>query len=68
MTIKIVMSELIAKCMQRMIEQEIDLQTRLKEEDNKYFPIRDLIIAELEILANSIEEQGVEKYFKIYRI
>lgn len=67
--IKIEVSKLVAKCLQRMIVDEIDNQELWKIEDEDLgvdYPIRDKIIKEMKELVNQLDEQGIPPYIKIY--
>lgn len=68
-TIKLEVSKLTAKCLQRMIYKEIENQKEwfLYEETlglSERSAPRDIIIAEMEELTTSIEKQGIHKYIK----
>lgn len=69
MKIKLEISELIAKCLQRMIVDEIENQEWWKSEEEQYndnVDFRDEIIKEMKQLANDLEKQGINKHIKCY--
>lgn len=72
MKIKLEVSELVAKCLQRMIVNEIDNQERWYEEDfdlgiaHQTHDTRESIIKEMRELADDLEKQGINKHIKCY--
>lgn len=71
MKIKLEVSELIAKCLQRMIVDEIDNQKTWLEEDNEFgivhrYYTRESIIKGMQELADDLEKQGINKHIKCY--
>ena len=68
--IKIEINPMLASCLQRMIVDEIDNQTKWKKEDKKLgadnTKMRDEIIKGFEELSNQLEKQGVHKHIKCY--
>ena len=82
MGIKLEVSELVANCLQRLIVDEIDNQkgwlqdelndeiafrsSETKEGITRSSETRERIIHEMNELADAIEKQGIQKYFKCY--
>lgn len=69
MKIKLEVSRLVARCLQRMIVDEIENQEWWKSEDEHYgnnVDFRDEIIKEMKQLANDLEKQGINKHIKCY--
>lgn len=69
MKIKLEVSRLVARCLQRMIVDEIENQEWWKSEDEQYgnnVDFRDEIIKEMKQLANDLEKQGINKHIKCY--
>lgn len=69
MIIKLEVSRLVARCLQRMIVDEIENQEWWKSEDEQYgnnVDFRDEIIKEMKQLANDLEKQGINKHIKCY--
>lgn len=69
MKIKLEISELVARCLQRMIVEEIDNQKRWYQEDLddgiefRTGKTRKRIIHEMNELADDLEKQGIQKRF-----
>jgi len=71
MKIKLEISELAAGCLQRMIVDEVNNQKRWYQDDldeglESLSKIRERIIHDMNELADAIEKQGIQKYFKCY--
>ena len=71
MKIKLEISELAASCLQRMIVDEVNNQKRWYQDDldegfESLPKIRERIIHDMNELADAIEKQGIQKYFKCY--
>ena len=65
--ITIEISSLVARCLQRMIVEEIENQETWKETDKVYHlhdSVRDEIISQMKELVEQLESKGINRYFK----
>lgn len=67
---KIEISEMLARVLQRMIVEEMHNQVKWSIDDRKLGcnneTYRNAIIFQLSLLADAIEQQGIEKYIKCF--
>ena len=72
MKIKLEVSKLVASCLQRMIVDEIENQEQWYQDDLdngialRTGETRKRVIHEMNELADDLEKQGIQKYFKCY--